>query len=244
MTTPKIVAHRGFATQYPENTIEAFSAAIERGVVHIELDVQLSGDRVPVIIHDDNMERTAGVALSVIDMPVGVLSQYTVGEAARLGDVFSSAKLPRLVNLVTLLEAHPQVTAYVELKDESLERFGVEQMVDICIEALRPVISQVVIISYNDSCLEYVRTCAGCPIGWVLSRWDDESRQLAERLSPNILICNYKKINNELWQGPWSWFLYEIADPELALNWIDQGVEYIETMDIEALLDRLPNQGS
>ncbi len=43
------MAHRGFSSQYPENTAVAFQAAVEAGFFHIELDVQLTGDGIPVV---------------------------------------------------------------------------------------------------------------------------------------------------------------------------------------------------
>jgi len=47
----EIVAHRGIATQYPENTIPAFRKAIEFGADAVEFDVRLTKDKVPVVYH-------------------------------------------------------------------------------------------------------------------------------------------------------------------------------------------------
>ena len=44
---PTIIAHRGNAAEFPENTLEALQSAVDLGVRHVELDVQLSADRVP-----------------------------------------------------------------------------------------------------------------------------------------------------------------------------------------------------
>jgi glycerophosphoryl diester phosphodiesterase len=52
------IAHRGFSSQAPENTIAAFDFALENGFNNIELDVQLTSDKVPVIIHDAKVDRT------------------------------------------------------------------------------------------------------------------------------------------------------------------------------------------
>ncbi|MBT2284519.1 glycerophosphodiester phosphodiesterase [Paenibacillus polymyxa] len=53
------VAHRGFASIAPENTMAAFLMAMERPEVQwMELDVQLSRDSVPVVIHDFTVDRT------------------------------------------------------------------------------------------------------------------------------------------------------------------------------------------
>ena len=53
-----IIAHRGWRCKCPENTIAAFSAAIDNGFPHFETDVQLTKDGTCVIFHDENLERT------------------------------------------------------------------------------------------------------------------------------------------------------------------------------------------
>ncbi|PYT36972.1 MAG: glycerophosphoryl diester phosphodiesterase [Acidobacteria bacterium] len=55
---PLRVAHRGASARAPENTLAAFREAIRLGADAIELDVQLSADGVPMVIHDDTVDRT------------------------------------------------------------------------------------------------------------------------------------------------------------------------------------------
>ena len=59
MSTPLIIGHRGASAVAPENTLVAFREAIAAGSDGIEFDVRLTRDGVPVIIHDDNLRRTA-----------------------------------------------------------------------------------------------------------------------------------------------------------------------------------------
>ncbi len=54
-------AHRGFSSIYPENTMLAFERAVESGADGIEMDVHLSSDGCPVVIHDESLFRTCGV---------------------------------------------------------------------------------------------------------------------------------------------------------------------------------------
>lgn len=55
----KIWAHRGCSKRYPENTITAFSKALEvRGLTGIELDIQMTKDNEIVVIHDERVDRT------------------------------------------------------------------------------------------------------------------------------------------------------------------------------------------
>ena len=55
-----ILAHRGASDARVENTLEAFSHAIERGADGVELDVQLSRDYEVMVFHDDDLRRLAG----------------------------------------------------------------------------------------------------------------------------------------------------------------------------------------
>ena len=55
---PLIYGHRGASAYAPENTLAAFRLALNQGADGVELDVTLSADEVPVVIHDDTVDRT------------------------------------------------------------------------------------------------------------------------------------------------------------------------------------------
>ena len=55
-----LIAHRGFSEIAPENTIPSFDLALDHGFISIEFDVQLTKDKIPVVIHDDDTFRTTG----------------------------------------------------------------------------------------------------------------------------------------------------------------------------------------
>ena len=55
---PSVIGHRGAAAYAPENTLESIRTAAEIGAKWVELDVKLTKDSVPIIFHDDTLERT------------------------------------------------------------------------------------------------------------------------------------------------------------------------------------------
>ncbi|HEX6230776.1 MAG TPA: glycerophosphodiester phosphodiesterase [Actinomycetota bacterium] len=57
---PTIVAHRGASSTHPENTLASFRAALALGAPVVELDVRLTADAVPVVMHDADVARTTG----------------------------------------------------------------------------------------------------------------------------------------------------------------------------------------
>ncbi|NND64757.1 MAG: hypothetical protein HKM24_02225 [Gammaproteobacteria bacterium] len=60
-TEPTWIARRGWREQFPENSLEGIKAALEAGVTHISCDVQVTYDRVPVLLHDHTIDRTGWV---------------------------------------------------------------------------------------------------------------------------------------------------------------------------------------
>jgi glycerophosphoryl diester phosphodiesterase len=56
---PRIIAHRGLATDSPGNSLAAFSAALAAGATHLETDARATSDGVAVLVHDERLERDA-----------------------------------------------------------------------------------------------------------------------------------------------------------------------------------------
>jgi len=242
LNIPKLVAHRGFAAKYPENSLSAFRSAIDLGGKYLELDVQLTADHIPIVIHDEDLLRTGGELIHVLNNNWDLLEGKTVGESERFGDKFKNEKLLQLSQFAALLKDNPDVNAFVEIKEECVVKFGEKIVVDAVMEAISMVKSQCTIISFDSSVLFYVQKNDDIPIGFVTHKYDDEHKEIADQMKPDFLICNYKKIPDEdgsLWEGEWEWFLYEIVEPETALKWYQRGVEYIETMEFEAMTNGL-----
>lgn len=110
-----VAAHRGWSGKYPENTVEAFRAALELGVDQIETDVHLTRDGELVLIHDDTLDRTTN--------GTGRVSDYTLAELKALdagswkGAEFAGCRIPTLRELMELVKDHPTMTLDIELKE-------------------------------------------------------------------------------------------------------------------------------
>ncbi len=238
VTPPELIAHRGYALRYPENTLSSLRAAIEAGARYLEFDVQLTADGVPVLLHDADLWRTGGIERSVLDLTLEEVMHVEVNEAARFGMQFSGVHVPLLGEVTTLLQDNPGVRAFVEIKRASLVRFGVESVVERVVEILMPVLDRCAVISFDRPAIELARGVGGAAVGWVLEEWTDDVRASAEALGPEYLFCDYRMIPGgaELWPGPWRWALYEIIEPDLALSLAASGAEFVETMAIKEML--------
>ena len=63
---PKLIGHRGVKDLCPENTIESITKAFDLGLTYVEIDVKISKDEVPILLHDDTLDRTTnGKGLAV-----------------------------------------------------------------------------------------------------------------------------------------------------------------------------------
>jgi glycerophosphoryl diester phosphodiesterase len=83
---PRIFAHRGFA-EAPgliENTIPAFEAALALGATHIESDIQVTKDGVPVLFHDSDLVRVASLPLRINQISSAELAGIDLGAGARI----------------------------------------------------------------------------------------------------------------------------------------------------------------
>jgi glycerophosphoryl diester phosphodiesterase len=103
--TPLIIAHRGASSDAPENSITAFALAVEQAADGIELDVQLSADGIPVILHDSTVDRTTNGR--------GAVSKLTVEQLQSL-DARDGRPIPTLDQVFEIFG--PTLLYNVELK--------------------------------------------------------------------------------------------------------------------------------
>ncbi len=235
---PQLVAHRGYLQQYPENTWQALEAALHCGACWLEFDIQLCRDGKFVLLHDDTFKRTAGIDRSVFELDSRPLD-ISVHEPLRFGERFAPAPVTPLVDVLHKLAAFPAARALVEIKQESIDHWGLAVVMQKLVSLLAGHQPQCSLISYNHAALQWCRQRhADIAIGWVLKHYDTEQRQTAEALKPDYLICNYQKLPDEQapWRGDWQWMLYDIVDPDQALAWAARGVDLIETAAIGPML--------
>jgi glycerophosphoryl diester phosphodiesterase len=74
-----IIGHRGNAAHAPENTMESFRQGLAAGAECVELDIHLSADGVPVVIHDPSLDRTTDTGGLVAALPVARISAADAG---------------------------------------------------------------------------------------------------------------------------------------------------------------------
>jgi len=99
----EIIGHRGAAGHAPENSAAGIAAGLRLGATAIGLDIQFSRDAVPMVFHDQSLERAAGVKGRVRDQSARELSGYDVG--FRRGDAYRGLRLLTLEEAISLIPA-------------------------------------------------------------------------------------------------------------------------------------------
>lgn len=116
------IAHRGFSALYPENTMQAFIKAKEEGFCDgIELDVQLTKDLVPVIIHDEELERTTGKKGLVKDFTYKEIRTLNAGNNEKIPSLEEYLEFAKESNLYTNIELKNSILEYKGMEEKTLE---------------------------------------------------------------------------------------------------------------------------
>ncbi|MET3941557.1 glycerophosphoryl diester phosphodiesterase [Paenibacillus sp. PvP094] len=139
------VAHRGYPKKYPENTLSSFLKAVELGFTHLELDVHLSKDGIPVVIHDHTVDRMTNGTGRVADYSASELQSFHIEQDEHiptLEEVLRALK----GNIGLNIELKQMGTYYPQLEEKVLEVIKEFNMLD-----------QVVITSFDFDALERIR---------------------------------------------------------------------------------------
>ncbi|MDN5808854.1 MAG: glycerophosphodiester phosphodiesterase, partial [Staphylococcus equorum] len=108
-----LVAHRGIATYFPENTMIAFKAALISDIDILEIDIHRTLDNQLVVIHDDSIDRTSNGSGKIKDMTLAALQQFDYGITK--DNKFEGETLPTLDEVIKLIQDYPQ-KLLIELK--------------------------------------------------------------------------------------------------------------------------------
>ena len=243
MIHPKqLVAHRGYQARYPENTALSLNKAITAGAYFIELDVQFSLDQLPIIYHDTNLRRVSGADVEIAKTSREQLLKYPAYEPEHLGEQFIEELISPLESLVEILQSHPQVTAFVELKDESIVHCGREIISESVHSILQPVMSQVVIMSFDYQLAVAAREAEWPLVGVVLRNWTDLDHPLVSRARPDYIYVDHSIVPADFDRDSTQQLnncklvTYEVGNNQLAQELLRRGADMLETFEIAQLI--------
>lgn len=120
MTVKTLVfGHRGYPAKFPENSLAGFAYALDHGIDGLEFDVHLTKDQVPVIMHDEHINRTSD--------GTGLINSYTLAEL-RQYHLAGSEPIPTLAEFLALVGTH-DVHLNLEFKTDKIQYPDIERIV-------------------------------------------------------------------------------------------------------------------
>ena len=177
MSSPLIIAHRGYRARYPENTLAAFEGALEIGAPMIELDVTLTRDRQVVVIHDESVDRTTDGRGRVADFTLAELKFLDAG--AWFDPRFAGERIPTLAELLDLVGESAAVN--IEIKPEAYEPGGPPDAVEYQVMELihsRNAADRILISSFEPEVLRRLSRLESPPALGVLTEGPADSRTM------------------------------------------------------------------
>ncbi|QOJ79160.1 glycerophosphodiester phosphodiesterase [Infirmifilum lucidum] len=177
-----LTGHRGAKALAPENTLPGFFKALECGATGIEFDVRATADGVPVIVHDDELERVAGVNLRVSEANYKELSKVRVHGRARI---------PTLREVLAMAKGRLYVDIEVKVP-------GVEEEV---VEALHELemVDEAIITSFLPAPLEKIKKLdPRVYVGILLEDWDEEYLEIARKLEAVAILPAHDILTHEI----------------------------------------------
>ena len=121
---PKLIGHRGVKNLKPENTLESINTAFDLGLECVEIDVKVSQDNIPLLLHDDTLDRTTTGSGLVCGFTFDQINQLDAGYF--FYNSKTDIKVPNLSSVLDLIK-RKQKYLNIELKpNKNFEKINVE----------------------------------------------------------------------------------------------------------------------
>ena len=251
-----VAAHRGWSEKYPENTLEAFKAAIELGVDQLETDIRLTKDGELVIIHDESVDRTTNGSGKVKELTLEELKSLDAG--VKKGEEFIGCRIPTFMEFMELIKDLPEMTIDFEIK-EYPDNGNEEVSYNVCDRILK-IIDE---YGYTDRCV--INTWSGKLHEYIYEKYGSKYKQhvyypikcLGEcRIDPysyGYCVCMFGKDdyiatkeefdNMKKKYGIQTWAGAGVKDDDGVRRAIENGAELITCNNPDVILDLLRKKG-
>ena len=202
------INHRGFNVDAPENTLPAFRLSRLNGFNYVESDVRFTQDNVPVLLHDNTVDRTSNGNGRISDLTFEQVRELDFGSWKNLA--FANVRIPSFGEFLTLC-SRIDLSPYIELKDGSysqildlvkmVKSYGLEE--------------RATYISFSYKLLEYIRDAdPAARIGYLCGEITDSIIRECESLqsgyntvfldscvygNESVMKCQQAKIPLEIW---------------------------------------------
>ncbi|WP_380167003.1 glycerophosphodiester phosphodiesterase [Jannaschia sp. R86511] len=150
-TAPAVVAHRGYSSVAPENTLTAIEQGVRSGAEYVEIDAHTTADGVPVLMHDQTVDRTTDGTGDVAVLATEYLAGLDAG--SWFAPAFAGEPVPTLAQALDAVRGSG-ATLLLEVKGPETAA-QVEAMLDLVRE--RDMVEEVLLQSFDTDVLTYAR---------------------------------------------------------------------------------------
>ena len=139
-----VCGHRGYSLHYPENTLPALQAAKAWGATSVEIDVVLTADGEPIVLHDLTVDRTTDGCGFAADLSLEQIRRLDAGSGCHLR--FAGTPIPKLVEVLDWAR-HEEMGLFIEIKEAERPDLAVDRVAALLAET--GTVGLVVLISFD-----------------------------------------------------------------------------------------------
>jgi glycerophosphoryl diester phosphodiesterase len=234
---PWVIGHRGAAARAPENTLPSFRAAWAAGAGWVEADVQPTADGVPVILHDDDLDRTTDGTGPLRSRAAPAVATLDAG--GWFGPEFAGTRVPTLAELLSALAAEDR-RLLLEIKGDHTAR-----QIQAVLDQIRAggVGERVFLESFELDALRMVREILPEePVGLLVERIDHDPLAACRQLGATSYNPEFRELLarpdlvGRLHEADIAVMVWTADEPSDWARLTDLGVDAIITDDPGALL--------
>ncbi|NLJ92465.1 MAG: glycerophosphoryl diester phosphodiesterase [Aeromonadales bacterium] len=226
-----LCGHRGVASLAPENTLAGLKAAHDLGLSWVEIDVQLTNDLQPVLLHDATVNRCSNGRGRLRDYDYQQLSELDAGSwfDAR----FASEKIPLLADYL-VQAAHLNIKVNIELKVHSGDNETIlcERVAHVIEKACQP--NTLLLSSFSETCLANMQSLLPhIARGILFEKLPAHWQSPAQQLNVTSIHCHHRHLTllqaQQIKAAGYQLYCYTVNSPRRAARLARWGVDMIFT---------------
>lgn len=219
MTETIIFAHRGLPVKFAENSLEGFRYAAKHGAEGVEFDVHMTKDKVPVVMHDEEIDRTTDGS--------GYIKDYTLNEIRKF-HLKNGEPVPMLRELFEILQ-DKDLYINLEFKTNKIHDKGIEVIVLALVKEYR-FVHPIIFSSFNYQTLKNCQQIDPHQQYCFLTKVPVIFPQRFVRKNHFAAIHPHWYLPSKITQRIWT-----VDNPKLAKKYMKRGVAGIFTNNFELM---------
>lgn len=240
---PPVIGHRGACAYAPENTMASFIKAAQLGIKWVEFDVMQSADGMPIIFHDELLDRTTNGHGNVSEYSYSYLQSLDAGKWFNY--LYSSECIPSLMTVIEFLQ-EAKIAANIEIK--ALPKHE-ERLVKCVMEKMKPFLSMAnenfLFSSFSMDALHLLRKYSPeCQIGLLLHEWEPDWHSVCNDLNCVSVHVNEKIMTenaaHKIKAMGKMLLCYTVNDPIRANQLFSWGVDAVFSDAPDRIVNQLP----